>query len=203
MIFYVKKFTVWSLSTVFIALIACSIQSISADHESDEGIFKDESEVNLVTTQDSDYQVYLLAILRNGDGQLINITENTKTGAYIPHEIADYVFDTLMGEKEIVTIDTIKYEKVQYTFSPTLKQRWMGIYPIFDEIHIEYVVEGDALAQMKEDIMDHYRWVIHYCAIFKGHEYTCIPVFQSFTVVELVTHTDVVTHQWTILRVLD
>ena len=196
-----KKFTVWSLSAVFIALIACSIQSISADHESDEGIFKDKNEVNLVTTQDSDYQVYLQTVLRNGDGQLINVTENTKTGAHISHEIADYVFDTLMGEKEIVTIDNIKYEKVQYTFSPTLKQRWMGVYPIFDEIHIEYVVEGEALVQMKEDIMDHYRWVIHYCAIFKGHEYTCIPVFQSFTVVELVTHTDTITDQWTILRV--
>jgi len=199
----VKKFTVWSLSAVFIALIACSIQSISADHESDEGIFKDKNEVNLVITQDSDYQVYLLTILRNGDGQLINVTENTKTGAHISHEIADHVFDTLMGEKEIITIDNIKYEKVQYTFSPTLKQRWMGVYPIFDEIHIEYVVEGEALVQMKEDIMDHYRWVIHYCAIFKGHEYTCIPVFQSFTVVELVTHTDTITHQWTILRVLN
>ena len=75
-----KKFTIVLLSTIFVALIACSIQSISADHESDEGIFKDKKEVNLVTTQDSDYQVYLLAILRNGDGQLINVTENTKTG---------------------------------------------------------------------------------------------------------------------------
>ena len=108
-----------------------------------------------------------------------------------------------MGKKEIITIDNIKYEKVQYTFSPTLTQRWLGIYPIFDEIPIEYVAEGDAITIMEEDMMDHYRWVIHYCAIFKGHEYTCIPVFQSFTVVELVTSTDVVTHQWTILRVLD
>ena len=199
-----KKFTIGLLSAIFVALIACSIQSISADHlEPGQGIFKDVGAVELVTTQGTNYQVYLQTILRNGDDQLINITENTKTGAYIPHKITDYVFDTLMGKKEIVTIDDIKYEKVQYTFSPTLKQRWMGIYPIFDEIPIEYVVEGDALAQMKEDIMDHYRWVIHYCAIFKGHEYTCIPVFQSFTVVELVTHTDVITHQWTILRVLN
>ncbi len=53
-------------------------KSISADHESDEGIFKDKSEVNLVTTQDSDYQVYLQAVLRNGDGQLINVTEKYK-----------------------------------------------------------------------------------------------------------------------------
>jgi len=34
-----KKFTMWLLSAVFVALIACSIQSISADHESGEGFF--------------------------------------------------------------------------------------------------------------------------------------------------------------------
>ena len=108
-----------------------------------------------------------------------------------------------MGKKEIVTIDNIKYEKVQYTFSPTVEQRTEKIYPIFEEIHIEYVVEEDALAQMKEEIRDYYRWQIHYCATFEGHAYTCIPVFQTFAVVELVTYTDVVTHQWTILRVLN
>ena len=45
------------LGVIFVALIACSIQSVSADHESSEGIFKDKNEVNLVTPQDSDYQV--------------------------------------------------------------------------------------------------------------------------------------------------
>ena len=94
------------LGVIFVVLLVGSVQSISADHESDEGIFKDKSEVNLVTTQDSDYQVYLQAVLRNGDGQLINVTENTKTAAYIPHEIADYVFDTLMGEKELSLLIT-------------------------------------------------------------------------------------------------
>ena len=126
------------LGVIFVALIACSIQSIYADHESGKGIFKDRSEVDLVTTENTNYQVYLQAVLRNGDGQLISVTENTKTGAYIPHEISDYVFDTLMGEKEIIIIDNIKYEKVQYTFSPTLEQRWMGMYPIFEQIRIKY-----------------------------------------------------------------
>ena len=107
------------LGASFVVLLAGSIQSISADHESGTGIFKNEHEVELVTTENSNYQVYLQAVLRNGDGQLIIVTENTKTAAYIPHEIADYVFDTLMGEKEIITNDTIKYEKVKYTFSPT------------------------------------------------------------------------------------
>ena len=197
-----KKFTIWLLSAVFVTLIACSIQSVSADHESSEGIFKDKSEVNLVTTQDSDYQVYLQAVLRNGDGQLINVTENTKTAAYIPHELTDHVFDTLLGEKEIVTIDNIKYEKVQYTFTPTLEQRTVKFYPIFEEIPIKYELDKNTLALMKE-LREYYSWKIHYCATFEGHGYVCIPIFQNFAAVELVTPTDVVTLQWTILRVLN
>jgi len=200
----VKKFTIVLSGVIFMALIACSVQSISADHsEPGIGIFKDETEVELVTIQDSNYQVYLQTVLRNGDGKLISVTEGSIRGYVVPHKVTDHIFDTLMGKKEIVTIDNIKYEKVQYTFSPTIEQRTEKIYPIFEEIHIEYVVEEDTLAQMKEQIRDYYRWQIHYCATFEGHVYTCIPVFQTFAVVELVTYTDIVTHQWTILRVLD
>ena len=197
-------FVIQLLSVIFVTLIVGSIQSVTADHlEPGIGIFKDKTEVELVTTQDSNYQVYLQTVLRNGDGQLISVTEGGIRGYVVPHKVTDHIFDTLMGKKEIVTIDNIKYEKVQYTFSPTVEQRTEKIYPIFEEIHIEYVVEEDALAQMKEEIRDYYRWQIHYCATFEGHVYTCIPVFQTFAVVELVTYTDVVTHQWTILRVLN
>jgi len=198
-----KIFTIWLLSAVFVTLIACSIQSISADHESDEGIFKDKSEVNLVTTQDSDYQVYLQAVLRNGDGQLINVTENTKTAAYIPHEIADYVFDTLMDEKEIITIDNIKYEKAQYTFSPTLEQRWIGMYPIFEEIPIKIKVEGGKILNVYRD---HSLWKMHYCADFSniGHDgLQCIPVFQVLIPTITLEPSDVIIHHWTILRELN
>jgi len=199
-----KAFVIQLLSIIFVTLIAGSIQSVTADHlEPGIGIFKDKTEVELVTAQDSNYQVYLQTVLRNGDGQLISVTEGSIRGYVVPHKVTDHIFDTLMGKKEIVTIDNIKYEKVQYTFSPTVEQRTEKIYPIFEEIHIEYVVEEDALAQMKEEIRDYYRWQIHYCATFEGHVYTCIPVFQTFAVVELVTYTDVVTHQWTILRVLN
>ena len=199
-----KVFAIPLLSIIFVTLIAGSIQSVTADHlEPGIGIFKDKTEVELVTAQDLNYQVYLQTVLRNGDGQLISVTEGGIRGYVVPHNVTDHIFDTLMGKKEIVTIDNIKYEKVQYTFSPTVEQRTEKIYPIFEEIHIEYVVEEDALAQMKEEIRDYYRWQIHYCATFEGHVYTCIPVFQTFAVVELVTYTDVVTHQWTILRVLN
>ena len=119
-----KKFTIALLGVIFVTLIAGSIQSISADHlEPGQGIFKEESEVELVTTHGSNYQIYLQTVFRNGDDQLINVTETTEIGMHIPHKITDYVFDTLMGKKEIVTIDNIKYEKVQYMFSPTLVQR--------------------------------------------------------------------------------
>ena len=199
-----KAFVIQLLSIIFVTLIAGSIQSVTADHlEPGIGIFKDKTEVELVTAQDLNYQVYLQTVLRNGDGQLISVTEGGIRGYVVPHKVTDHIFDTLMGKKEIVTIDNIKYEKVQYTFSPTVEQRTEKIYPIFEEIHIEYVVEEDALAQMKEEIRNYYRWQIHYCATFEGHAYTCIPVFQTFAVVELVTYTDVVTHQWTILRVLN
>ena len=199
-----KAFVIQLLSIIFVTLIAGSIQSVTADHlEPGIGIFKDKTEVELVTAQDLNYQVYLQTVLRNGDGQLISVTEGGIRGYVVPHKVTDHIFDTLMGKKEIVTIDNIKYEKVQYTFSPTVEQRTEKIYPIFEEIHIEYVVEEDALAQMKEEIRNYYRWQIHYCATFEGHVYTCIPVFQTFAVVELVTYTDVVTHQWTILRVLN
>ena len=146
-----KVFVIQLLSVIFVTLIAGSIQSISADHlEPGQGIFKDEGAYNFEITQGTNYQVYLQTILRNGDDQLINITENTETGAYIPHKITDDIFDTLMGKKEIITIDNIKYEKVQYTFSPTLEQRAVGIYPIFAGTIIKFNAEGDAIAQMNE-----------------------------------------------------
>jgi hypothetical protein len=193
-----KVFLIQLLSITFVLLITGSIQSVTADHlEPGQGIFKNERAIEAVPIQDSNYQIYLQTVLRNVDDQMISVAEGMH-GFVIPHQVTDHVFDTLMGKKEIVTIDNI-----QYTFSPTLEQRTEKTYPIFEEFPIEYVVEGDALVQMKEDIRDYYRWVIHYCATFKGHEYSCIPVFQAFTVVELVTPTDTVTHQWTILRVLN
>jgi len=198
-----KVFLIQLLSITFVLLITGSIQSVTADHlEPGQGIFKNEREIEAVPIQDSNYQIYLQTVLRNGDGQMISVVEGMH-GFVIPHKLTDHVFDTLMGKKEIVTIDNIKYEKVQYTFSPTLEQRTEKTYPIFEEFPIEYEVTEDVRAQLKEQDQNYYRWIIHYCATFKGHVYSCIPMFQSFAPVELVTYTDVITHQWTILRVLN
>jgi len=203
----VKWLVIQLLGVIFVALITGSIQSVTADHlEPGQGIFKDRSNVDLVTTHDSDYQVYLQAVLRNGDGQLINVTETTATGAYIPHEITDYVFDMLMGKKEIIIIDNIKYEKVQYTFSPTLEQRWIGMYPIFEEVPIKIKVEGLAEDEVFNVTKDHALWKIHYCADFSSighHGLQCIPIFQVLVPTITLEPGDVVTHQWTILRIMN
>ena len=196
-----KKFTIALLSVIFVTLIAGSVQSVTADHlEPGQGIFKEESEVELVTTHGSNYQIYLQTVFRNGDDQLINVSETTEIGMYIPHKITDHVFDTLMGKKEIITIDNIKYEKVQYIFSPTLEHRWTGFYPIFSEIPLEFKYEEGAVAKMNKKIKNYSIWKIHYCAAFEGHGYTCIPVFQALVPTMTLEPDDVVTQQWTILR---
>ena len=209
------------------ALIACSVQSIYADHsEPGIGIFKDDGEVGLRDTKGvtgmtgsfpkydssgneirmSNYMVFLQTVYRNGDGQLITTVESTANAGYIPHKITDDVFDTLMGKKEIVTIDNIKYEKVQYTFSPTLEQRWLGMYPIFEEVPIKIKVEGLAENEVFNVTKDHALWKIHYCADFSsiGHGgLQCIPIFQVLVPTITLEPGDVVTHQWTVLRVMN
>ena len=199
-----KKFTMPLLSVIFVTLIAGSVQSIAADHlEPGQGIFVDDAEVNLATTEDSNYQVYLQMVLRNGDDQLINVTESTANGSFIPHKITDHVFDTLMGEKEIIIIDDVKYEKVQYIFNPTLEQRFLGLYPIFSAITLEFVSEpGPQSIKLYEESQDYSIWKIHYCAEFEGHGLHCIPIFQVLVPTMTIEPDDVVTHHWTILREL-
>ena len=206
--FCVGKFIIVFLSIISLTLITCSVQSVTADHsEPGTGIYIGWNEVMITPVRDSNYVVSLQVILRNGDDQLINVIESSESAAYIPHQITDHVFNTLMGEKEIITIDNIKYEKVQYTFSPTLEQRWMGMYPISEQIKINIKVKGDALVQMNEKTKDHSLWKIHYCADFTdiGHPdgLQCIPVFQVLIPMTTLEPTDVITQHWTILRELN
>ena len=198
-----KKFTIVLLSVTFVTLIVGSMGFVAADHlDPGQGIWLDAGSVNLIVSTDTKFQVYLQAVIRNEDGQLINVTENTATGAYIPHKVTDDVFDTLMGKKEIITIDNVKYEKVQYTHTPTLEQRFIGLYPIYTEIALEFTYEEGTLATMQLD-KDYSLWKIHHCATFKGHNYDCIPVFQVLVPTMTMQGGDVLTQQWTILRILN
>ena len=172
------------LGIIIVALIAGSVQSISADHESGKGIFKNEHEVELADTKNTNYQVYLQAVLRNGDGHLISVVESTASAGHIAHKLTDDIFDTLMGEKEIVIIDNIKYEKIQYVNAPSKDKYddWAGT-----NITVEYFIISALML----------------CGEIHGHDPQCMAVFQSSTDAILLTETDVATNHWTILRVLD
>ena len=178
-----KKFTIALLSVIFVALIACSIQSISADHlEPGQGIYKDENSVNLVSTKDSKYQIYIQVQVRNEQGQLVSISEASR-GNYLPHEMTDYVFNEKLGKKEIIIIDNIKYEKVQYINTVDMKQLKHTIDPTSAFI-------GSL--------------VVNFCGeIVSGHEFSCISIFQIDTTVGVLSETDVITNKWTILRELN
>ena len=198
-----KKFIVLLLSVIVVTLIASSVQSVAADHlKPDQGIFKDMNQVNLVESKGTKYQVYLQVVIRNGDDQLVNVTESTATAAYLDHNLTDHVFDTLMGQKEIVTIDNIKYEKIQYILSPTLEERTIGYYPIFSELTVQFEVEENVYTKMNEKEKDYSIWKIHYCAEFDGHGYRCIPIFQVLMPTLTLEPSDTPTQQWTILREL-
>jgi len=199
-----KAFVIQLLSVILVILIAGSIQSVTADHlEPGKGIFKDEKKLNNTVTTDSKYQIYLQSVIRNEYGQLISVVERNAYGAYIPHKITDHVFDTLMGKKEIITIDNIKYEKVQYIFSPTVEQRAFLLFPIFTEYPIETKFSEEQVALMQSKKLWYPGWQIHYCGTFKGHGDKCIPVFQVMVPGVELESDDVVTLQWTIFRELN
>ena len=102
-----KKITIVLLSVIFV-LVTGSIHYISAYDSTDS-----QGPELIVTTEDSKYQLHIQVILRNAEGHLIGTTEGTY-GSYVPHKLTDNSFDRLFGEKEIVTVDGIKYEKVQF-----------------------------------------------------------------------------------------
>ena len=159
-----KKFTIALLSAVFMTLIACSVQSISAD----------DLEPRQESTKDSKYELHVQVVVRNTDNQLITVTETTG-GVYVPHKITDDAFDTFMGKKKIVTIDDIKYEKVQFYDSYT--KDWDAAYPVGS-------------------------WVLTFCEEINS-EFECFNIFQVRSNQVVVEGDDVTTAKWTIFRELN
>ena len=125
---YMDKFFKILLISVFTALIAGSMQDVFAVDMTD--IFKP------VPIKNSEYQFHLQVVLRDADGILISVIESTN-GYYIPHDVTDQVFDNDFGEKEIVIVDNIKYEKAKFTeqYSLDLPYKLMFFIPIAIEVN--------------------------------------------------------------------
>ena len=177
-----KEFVILSLGTIFVLLLAGYVESVAADHLlPGEGIWKDENNFNLITTKDSKYYVHLQVEVRNAQGQLISISETTNVD-HIPHEITDNTFDEMLGEKEIITIDNVKYEKVQYTGTLDIEQ---------------------LLPPSKKPSHFIGNWVISLCSVFDKHGYTCISPWQANSSFVSLEEDDVVKNYWTILRIIN
>jgi|TARA_Y100000310_G_scaffold299737_1_gene334832 hypothetical protein len=177
-----KKLVMLLLGTIFVLLLANSTESVAADHlEPGQGIFKDENDVNLVTTKDSKYQVHLQVEVRNAEGQLISISETSHV-KHIPHKITDNTFNTMLGKKEIVTIDNIKYEKVLYTGTLDMEQLMPP-------------------PQRPSHFIGN--WVVSLCKVFDNHGYTCVAPWQANTSFVSLEEDDVVKNYWTILRIIN
>ena len=150
-----------------------SIQLISADHlEPGLGIFKNEKEINTISTEYSKYQIYVTVEIRNVQGELISITEATR-GIHIAHEITDYTFNEKLGEKEIITIDNIKYEKHQFMVSHDFPED---------------------IVKLKT------KWTFPICGEIGGHSDVCVPVFQVNTDAVYIEEDDNAKNYWTVLR---
>ena len=125
---HMDKYFKIMLVSIFIALISGSMQDVFAMDMTD--IFKP------VPIKNSEYQFHLQVVLRDADGGLISVVESTN-GYYIPHDITDQVFDNDFGEKEIIIVDNIKYEKVKFTeqYSLDLPYKLMFFIPITIEVN--------------------------------------------------------------------
>ena len=156
------------LSIIFTALIVGSVQPVLADEITD--LFKP------VPIRNSEYQFHLQVVVRDSHGQLVSVTESTN-GYYVPHDVTDEAFDRNFGKKEIVTVDDIKYEKVQYI----VKDRHYRV-PMKLMFFIPAVIE-----------------------VSQGSETVTVEafIFQSFVPLVYLEDGDVVDTQWTIFRKLN
>ena len=152
------------LITVFTVLIAGSIQDVLAEDITD--ILKP------VPIKNSEYHFHLQLVYRDADGGLISVAEATN-GYYIPHDVTDDTFNTLLGKKEIVVVDNIKYEKVQY-----YQKSIAGYDQVFLTVGIPYpeITYGSETVKINESI------------------------FGAFIPLAYLEEGDTVNAQWTILR---
>jgi hypothetical protein len=162
-----KNFSKVMLIPIFTALIVGSVQPVLADDITD--LFKP------VPIKNSEYQFHLQVVLRDAGGGLISVTESTN-GYYVPHDVTDEAFDHNFGEKEIVTVDNIMYEKVQFTekYSLDLPEKLMFFIPAV--IEVSYGLETV--------IVDSY-------------------IFQAFVPLVYLEEDNVINTQWTIFRKLN
>ena len=190
MIFYVKRFAIPFLGVIFVTLITSSVLSIAADDPAGNNVVSEDADkLNVVPTEDLKYEIYLHVLVRNADGELISVAECQFTNCtdYLAHEVTDYAFDTALGKKEIITIDNIKYEKVQFSDS---SEQIMTSLTLYNQYMFDNYLRVPA-----------WEWVIEVCGEpIKKYGVECTHVFWSRTSIVWLEPGDTTIANWTILR---
>ena len=101
-------------------------------------------------------------------------------------DLVDFLIDNnIIAEKKIITIDNVKYEKIQFQTERVLD-------------HSILTSLGAAKVGMSSGTL----W--KFCGDFKGeYGYQCVPTFKAKTPQIHIAEGNVLTNQWTILRVMD
>ena len=195
-IFYMEKFDSVMLSAIIITLIFSSTQTIIADDKPNVKTHTLDPDINLR------YEVYLQTTIRDAQGQLLSVTESTlgwvaitafPDGKSMP-DLVEQVFNhNILDEKEVVTIDNVKYEKIQF----------------FDEV----VIDHNKLLNLNPTTSLYTSEIIgtssggwySICMDFKeiGYGYLCASFVAAKMPLIYLAEDYILTNQWTILRVIN
>ena len=179
-------FAISLLGVIFVILITSSVLPITADESIGNRLsFEDTDKLTFFTPKDPKYEIYVQVLVRNVQGELISVTESLPCKAgnycseYFDHEVTDYAFNVL-AKKEIITINDVKYEKIQYTDS--------------------YGQTADTVTFHEQYLFDMYdreptgRWVVEVCGeVLNEFGYECFQIFQSRTSIVWLEVGDVTT----------
>ena len=186
-------FAISLLGVIFVILITSSVLPITADESIGNRLsFEDTDKLTFFTPKDPKYEIYVQVLVRNVQGELISVTETLpcKEGnycsEYFDHEVTDYAFNVL-AKKETITINDVKYEKIQFTDS--------------------YGQTADTVTFHEQYLFDMHdreptgRWVVEICGeVLNEFGYECFQIFQSRTSIVWLEVGDVTTSNWTILK---
>ena len=189
-----KGFAVPLLGFIFVALITSYIPFSAGDASADTMVVsEDKDKLNNIPTHDSKYKIYLHVLIRNAQGELIGIADTGEKSRlvsgpqYLPHEITDEIFDMLNVKKEIITVDNIKYEKIQISDS-------------YEQTMITTTYFDQNLFEMN-DREPSAIWMLTVCGeLVQKLGYDCVNIFQCYTSLVYLEVGDIITSHWTILR---
>ena len=189
-----KGFAVPLLGFIFVALITSYIPFSAGDASADTMVVsEDKDKLNNIPTHDSKYKIYLHVLIRNAQGELIGIADTGEKSRlvsgpqYLPHEITDEIFDMLNVNKEIITVDNIKYEKIQISDS-------------YEQTMTTTTYFNQNLFEMN-DREPSATWMLTVCGeLVQKLGYDCVNIFQCYTSLVYLEVGDIITSHWTILR---